>query len=94
MADHGIFYEHENLYQLLFGTSRDSVCWQLRSRGYKVRQGPNENVINADWDDGTGVEIHFDAGGCAQIFVCEYYAVLDGPPNPPRPVFRRSLKRR
>jgi hypothetical protein len=93
MADHGILYEHEGFYQLLFGTSRDSVTWHLKNRGYRVRREVN-NVISADWDDGQGVEVHFDTHGAQQIFYCTYYAVMDGSPGFPTPVEIKRRKRR
>jgi hypothetical protein len=94
--DHGIFYEHERFFQLLFGTSQDSVEWQLKNRGYKVRKYVlSPDIITADWDDGCGIEIRFDAMGTATaITYHEYYAVLDGPPNPPKPVVRRFSRKR
>lgn len=93
--DHGMRYEHDELYQKLFCTGEDSARWQLTNAGYKVAPGLVGDFLMAGWDDGTGIEVRFVGGLVDKIFTCQYYANMSDPSNiEPQEVVRRPRKGR
>lgn len=85
--------EYDRLFQLLFGTSRDSVKWQLKNRGFRLH-GEVNNVITADFpdSDGEGISVVFDTHGAQKVYYEEYYAVMGEPPRPPQEIKRRTRR--